>query len=74
MPDYWDNPNNLEDKCPLCGNTRTRFVDVYSDGDEHVELSFVRQQCKGCGLSCKHWAGINYLKAELERLKGELAA
>ena len=70
----WDNPVHVERKCPLCGATRTRFVDVYSDGDEVVECSFGRQKCKGCGLSCKHWDAIDALTAENAELKKSLAA
>ena len=65
----WDNPVHVERKCPLCGATRTRFVDVYSDGDEVVECSFGRQKCNGCGLSCKHWDAIDALTAENAELR-----
>ena len=65
----WDNPVHVERKCPLCGATRTRFVDVYSDGDEAVECSFGRQKCNGCGLSCKHWDAIDALTAENAELR-----
>ncbi len=69
----WDNPVHVERKCPLCGATRTRFVDVYSDGDEVVECSFGRQKCKGCGLSCKHWDAIDALTAENAELREKVA-
>lgn len=65
----WDNPVHVERKCPLCGATRTRFVDVYSDGDEVVECSFGRQKCNGCELSCKHWDAIDALTAENAELR-----
>lgn len=69
----WSNPVHVERRCPLCRATRTRFVDVYSDGDEVVECSFSRQQCKGCGLSCKHWDAIDALTAENAELREKVA-
>lgn len=67
--DWFENTQQLDRKCPLCGGTRTRFGESYSDGDEWVEHSVSRQQCKNCGLGCKHWDRIDALTAQNAKLR-----
>lgn len=64
--DYFENTKQLDRKCPLCGGTRTRFGESYSDGDQWIEHSVSRQQCKHCGLGCKHWDHIDALREACE--------
>lgn len=46
--------------CPICGSERTHFCDLYSDGDEIVEVELDRQHCLNiaCGLPCRFWDGL----------------
>lgn len=69
--DWFENTQQLDRKCPLCGGTRTRFGESYSDGEEWVEYSVSRQQCKNCGLGLIHWDRIDALIAENAKLREE---
>ena len=62
---------NVERNCPLYGSLPTLFVDVFSEGDEVIERSFVNQQCtnRKCKLPCNLWAIIAEQRAEIERLR-----
>lgn len=73
MSDWYENIQQLDRKCPLCGGTRTRFGESYSDGEEFRENSFSRQRCKKCGLGCKHWDAIDALAAENAKLRERVA-
>lgn len=66
--DHFENLIGLDRKCPLCGSSRTRFREIYSDGDEIIESSFSRQQCRNCGLPCKFWDRIEKLVATCQAM------
>jgi hypothetical protein len=50
----------LKSDCPICGSERTRYHDVYSDGDNIVERPLNRQECcsSSCGLPYPFWNGV----------------
>jgi hypothetical protein len=68
--DWYESKIGLDRPCPLCGSSRTRFVDSWSDGDEIIERGFNSQQCsnQGCGLPCRLWDKVESLKKEVKHV------
>lgn len=67
-----------EQKCPKCGGERTNHFSVMP-GDYAGDFVSVRskpheqQECRKCGLPCKHWGDWSALTAENKLLRAALA-